>query len=147
MTSSTHKFQIQRRSSAHSAYWMTNALVPAGMILIYKNGLSLEGFLGLVFIGIGASGYAIYKHKMRIPLLLHDGTTLTYRPSAYEPSFVTMDESATFTVQDLKVSVSVANDENQKFDVSRLDFDSNEDWDKFVGYLKNEKAIRLLFSN
>lgn len=143
----TDKYLIRRRSSAHSAYWMTNALVPAGLILIYRSGFSMDSVIGFVFVIIGALGYAIYKHKMRVPLLQHDGTNLTYRPSSSAPSSITMDSNARFIVRDLAVYAEVAGDESSGFLVSRLDFNSNEDWSLFIQHLTREPDIRLCYEN
>lgn len=132
------KFAIQRRSSAHSAYWMSNALVPAGLILLYRHGWSVEGAIGVFFVGIGATGYSIYKQKMRVPLVRHDGAYLTYSPSASNPSTIKMDASARFAVHELGLTAETTGLPESRFEMSRLDFDSNNDWDKFIGYLKKE---------
>jgi len=144
----THnKFKIKRRSSAHSAYWMCNALVPAGLIMMYKYGFAAESVLGLVFVCIGAVGYSIYKQKMRVPLVEHDGVNLTYRPSDRSPCVIAMDDSAKFTVSDLSVTAEVVDNTQEQFEISRLDFNSNTDWDRFVAYLRKEPEIALFIEH
>lgn len=137
------KFNIRRRSSAHSAYWMSNALVPAGLIMLYKYGWSLEGVLGVLFIIIGAIGYGIYKQKMSVPLIRHDGTNLIYSPSASKPCTIKMDSYALFTVHELGLTAEVVGTAQSRFEVSRLDFDSNKDWDMFIQLLERE-PVRLV---
>jgi len=137
------KYRIRRRSSAHSAYWMSNALVPAGLILIYKHGVSLEGFLGIAFVALGATGYGIYKQKMSVPLIRHDGEKLTYSPSDRAPCSIKMDANSRFTIKELAVTAEQIDDADSAFVVSRLDFNSNEDWDFFVKHLRNEPHIKL----
>ncbi len=92
----------------------------------------------MVFVAIGATGYAIYKQKMRVPLVRHDGVYLTYSPSASQPSTIKMDSSARFAVHELGLTAQITGQPETRFEVSRLDFDSNSDWDRFIGYLKQE---------
>ncbi len=117
---------------------MSNALVPAGLILLYRHGWSVEGALGIFFVGIGATGYRIYKQKMRVPLVRHDGVYLTYSPSASNPSTIKMDSTAHFAVHELGLTAETTDLPESRFDISRLDFDSNTDWERFISYLKQE---------
>lgn len=135
------KYSIRRRSSAHSAYWMSNALVPAGLIMMYKYGWSVESFIGLMFVAIGAIGWSIYKQKMSVPLIRHDGVSLHYNPSGSKPCTIKMDSSARFTVRELGLTAEKTGDSESKFEVSRLDFNSNDDWDAFIEYLEREPGI------
>ena len=123
---------------------MSNALVPAGMILIYKNGLSIEGALGVLFIGIGLVGFSIYKQKMSVPLIRHDGAHLFYHPSASKPCSIKMDSSARFTVRELGLTAEKINEPGSQFEISRLDFNSNSDWHTFIGYLEKEPVYLLI---
>jgi len=140
-------YDIKRRSSSHSAYWMSNALVPAGLIMMYRYGWSLESFLGLIFIAIGAVGYGIYKQKMSVPLISHDGDYLIYRPSASKPRSIKMDANAVFTVRELGLTAQSSASPNLKMEVSLLDFNSNEDWRAFIDHLRREPHITLQFEH
>lgn len=137
------KIRIKRRSSSHSAYWMSNALVPAGLILMYRNGWSIESIIGLIFVAIGAIGFAIYKQKMSVPLICHDGSSLCYNPSASKPCTIEMDSSARFTVHELGLSAEKIGDSESRFEVSRLEFNSNADWDMFVQHLEQQPQINV----
>ena len=137
------KLSIKRRSSSHSAYWMSNALVLAGLILIYRNGWSVESVIGLLFVVLGAIGYGIYKQKMSIPLIRLDGSRLIYNPSASSPCTIMMDSSAKFTVHELGLTAEKIGESESRFEVSRLDFNSNIDWDRFVHHLEQQPAIDL----
>jgi len=139
------QFDIQRRSSAHSAYWMSNALVPAGLIMIYRYGWGFEAVLGLLFIAIGAVGFVIYKQKMSIPLISYDGQYLLYSPSASKPGTIKMDANAKFTVHKLGLTAETFDDSSRKLEISLLDFNSREDWQRFIDYLTHEPDITLLF--
>lgn len=141
------KFQIQRRSSAHSAYWMSNALVPAGLIMLYKYRWSFEGVLGVLFIGIGAIGYAIYKQKMSVPLIRHDGANLIYSPSDSNPRTIKMDTNAQFSVHELGLTAKTMGVSDSTFKISRLDFDSNRDWDTFIELLHHEPVKVLMLED
>lgn len=141
------KYRIKRRSSAHSAYWMSNALVPAGLILIYRNGWSVEGVLGVLFIGLGVVGFGIYKQKMSVPLIAHDGERLFYKPSASEACSIHMDATAKFTIRELGLTAEIIDDSDSRFEISRLDFNSNADWHEFVGLLRREPQISLFFEH
>lgn len=134
-------FRIKRRSSAHSAYWMTNALIPAGFIVIYRNGFGFEGFLGVVFVGIGAIGYRIYRQKMSVPLVRQEGELLIYCPSDSKSSSIRMDDSARFRVHELGLAAENIGEADSLCEISRLDFDSNADWQVFLNYLEQGPGI------
>lgn len=136
---------IKRRSSAHSAYWMSNALVPAGLVLIYKYGFAFESLIGLLFVAIGAIGWGIYKQKMNVPLIEHHGEYLKHKPSATQHGVIKMDSSAIFTVRELGLTAETRDEPNSKLEVSRLDFNSNEDWQTFINHLQQQPDITLLF--
>jgi len=138
-----NKYEIKRRSSAHSAYWMTNALIPAGLIMMYKYGWAIESVIGLVFIGIGVVGFVIYKQKMSVPLITHDGLYLTYRPSSSAPGTIKMDSNAIFTVQEFGLTAESSESPDAKFTVSLLDFDSQTDWLLFIEYLRSESDVTV----
>lgn len=142
-TCTTDKICFKRRSSAHSAYWMSNALVPAGLILMYKHGWSIESAIGAFFVVLGAIGYGIYKQKMSVPLIRHDGAYLTYSPSANKPCTIKMDSNARFKVHELGLTVETIVEPASRFEVSRLDFNSNTDWDAFIHHLELQPKIRL----
>lgn len=123
---------------------MSNALVPAGLIMLYKYRFSFEGLLGILFIGIGAIGYGIYKQKMSVPLVRHDGTNLIYSPSASKACTIKMDSSAKFTVHELGLTIETIDIPASQFEISRLDFDSNNDWDTLIEHLKREPVTILM---
>jgi len=120
---------------------MSNALIPAGFILIYRNGLSFEGVLGVAFVGIGAVGYRIYRQKMSVPLVRHDGEYLVYCPSDSKSRAVRMDKTARFNVHELGLAAENIGIDESRFEISRLDFDSNDDWQIFLDYLEQEPGI------
>jgi len=124
---------------------MSNALIPAGFILMYKYGFSVESVIGCVFVVIGIVGWIIYRQKMSIPLVEHDGQYLVYRPSASSPGEVKMDESAQITVRELGLTALNTGVPESKIEISRLDFDSNEDWLLLISNLRKEPHITLLF--
>ena len=109
--------------------------------MLYKYGLSFEGILGVVFVIVGAIGYRIYKQKMRVPLIRHDGNTLIYCPSDSKPRSIRMDASARFAVSELGLTAETLTVPESRFTISRLDFDSNQDWDRFIHYLEQEPVI------
>ena len=141
------KLTIKRRSSAHSAYWMSNALVPAGLVLIYRYGLAIESVIGALFVAIGAIGWGIYKQKMNVPLIEHDGEYLKHKPSATQHGAIKMDSSAIFTIRELGLTAETREEPDSKLEVSRLDFNSNEDWHAFISHLKRQPDITLLFES
>lgn len=141
----TLKFSLKRRSSSHSAYWMSNALIPAGVIMMYQYGWAVESVLGILFIGIGAVGYCIYKQKMSIPIIKHVGDSLIYSPSDELPSSIKMDSSSKIIVSELYFSVESAESPDTQIRVSRLDFNSNEDWQLLIDYLRQDHGLNLFF--
>jgi len=143
----TPSYDIKRRSSSHSAYWMSNALVPVGLLMMYRFGWAVESVIGLFFVGIGAVGYRIYKQKMSVPLISHDGEYLTYNPSAYEPGKIKMDSAAKFTVRELAITAESTDGSTNTFDISLLDFNSDADWQMLIENLRKEPYISLFFEH
>jgi len=115
--------------------------------MIYRFGWAFESVIGVCFVAIGAVGYGIYKQKMSVPLISHDGEFLTYNPSAYEPGKIKMDSSAKFTVRELAITAESINDTNNKFDISLLDFNSDADWKMLIENLRKEPHISLFFEH
>jgi len=141
------RHDIKRRSSAHSAYWISNALVPIGLILIFRHGWGLEAFLGLIFIGIGVVSFIMYSQVMNVPLISFDGQYLLYSPSTSNSGSIKMDSNAKFTVRDLGVTAETIDNSKTKLEISLLDFNSNEDWLKLIECLRHEPEITLLFEH
>jgi len=141
----TKRHDIQRRSSAHSAYWMSNALVPAGLVIIYRTGWGPEALIGLLCIGIGIIGFTIHRQIMNVPLISFDGQYLLYCPSAAKSGSIKMDANAKFTIKNLGLIAETMDNSKTKLEISLFDFNSNEDWQKFIEYLKHEPEITLLF--
>lgn len=110
---------------------------------MYRYGWSIESFIGLLFVIIGAIGYSIYKQKMSVPLITHKGDTLIYAPSASKPCAIKIDASAKFTIHELGLTVETVGDSESKFEVSRLDFNSNMDWDTFIHHLQKQPGCSL----
>lgn len=140
-----NQYDIKRRSSAHSAYWMSNALVPAGLVMIYRYGWGIEAVLGLLFIVIGAVGFAMNRQIMSVPLISFDGQYLLFSPSASKSGSIKMDSNAKITVRDLGLTAETIDGSKTKLEISLLDFNSKEDWMNFIEYLRHEPEITLLF--
>jgi len=141
------RHDIKRRSSAHSAYWMSTALVPMGLILIFRHGWGIEALLGLIFIGIGVVSFTIYKQVMSVPLISFDGPYLLYSPSTSNSGSIKMDSNAKFTVRDLGLTAETIDNSKAKLEISLMDFNSNEDWIKLIECLRHEPEITLLFEH
>jgi len=115
--------------------------------MMYKYGWSVEAGVGLFFVGLGAVGYGIYKQKMSVPLIECNSGFLTHRPSASKPGTIKMDSNAVFTVGEFGLVAESRNDATETIEISALNFNSLEDWQLFIDYLRKEPDITLRFEH
>jgi len=138
---------IKRRSTSHSAYWVTNMLIPIGLIIILKHGWGIEAILGAIIIATGVRGLFIYKQKMDVPLISYDAQYLLYSASQSNSGSIKLDSNARFTVHELGLTAESIDGSGKKIEISFFDFNSNDDWQTFIEHLKREPEITLLFEH